>query len=177
MTSSAYTIRLARRAELGRLPDIERRAAARFRERAAALGLSEEDLSDARSLESLRAASDDGRVWVAADDDDRPVGFAVASALGSCAHLDEMDVLPEHGGRGLGARLLEAVCTWARRRGFAAVTLTTFRDVPWNAPFYAKHGFAPLAVEDLPPELRALREREAESGLRPDLRVVMRREP
>jgi GNAT superfamily N-acetyltransferase len=51
-----------------------------------------------------------------------------------------MDVLPEHAGQGLGAALIEAVCSWAHTRGFDAVTLSTFRDVPWNAPFYTRHG-------------------------------------
>jgi GNAT superfamily N-acetyltransferase len=55
-------------------------------------------------------------------------------------HLEEMDVLPEHAGQGLGAALIEAVCSWAHTRGFDAVTLSTFRDVPWNAPFYPRHG-------------------------------------
>ena len=27
---------------------------------------------------------------------------------------------------------------WARRQGHAAVTLTTFRDLPWNAPAYLR---------------------------------------
>jgi GNAT superfamily N-acetyltransferase len=42
---------------------------------------------------------------------------------------------------GIGRRLVAAVCEWASRRGWSRVTLTTFRDVPWNMPFYTRHGF------------------------------------
>ena len=28
---------------------------------------------------------------------------------------------------------------------FRSVSLSTFRKVPWNAPFYAKHGFKELS--------------------------------
>lgn len=173
--TTGYTIRLARGVELDQLPDIERRAATRFRERAGALGLSEAMLADAQPLDSLSTANDDGRLWVAADADDHPVGFALVREIGLFAHLDEIDVLPEHGRQGLGARLIEAVCEWAYTRGFDAVTLSTFRDVPWNAPYYARHGFEPVAAEDLPPELIEVLKREADKGLRPELRVIMRR--
>jgi hypothetical protein len=57
-----------------------------------------------------------------------------------------MDVLAEHGRRGIGGRLLETVCTSAREHGYAAVTLSTFRDVPWNDPFCRRHGFVDLRL-------------------------------
>ena len=56
-------------------------------------------------------------------------------------HLEELDVLPGHGRQGIGTRLVRALCDGARGRGIAAVTLCTFRDVPWNAPFYERLGF------------------------------------
>jgi hypothetical protein len=71
---------------------------------------------------------------------------------------------------------LEAVCDWAFTRGFSAVTLSTFREVPWNAPFYARRGFVAVAAADQPPELVRIVERERKQGLRTDLRVIMQRE-
>ena len=91
-------------------------------------------------------------------------------------HLEEMDVVPGHGRRGLGARLLEHVCSWAQARGHASVTLSTFRDVPWNAPFYRKHGFRDLQPEEWSPSMRSLQESEARHGLRVEARVFMRRD-
>lgn len=171
-----YTIRLSRRAELERLPDIERQASSLFAGQEAELGLLAAELAPVTSPDALERASDDGRLWVAADDDNAPVGFALVVDLGLFAHLEELDVLPEHGRRGLGSALIEAVCAWATTRGFSAVTLSTFRDVAWNAPLYARRGFAVVAPADLPPELAQIVERERRKGMRTDRRVIMQRE-
>jgi predicted N-acetyltransferase YhbS len=83
-------------------------------------------------------------------------------------------VLPAHGRRGVGAALVRAVCAWARERGLPSVTLTTYRDVPWNAPFYTRLGFRTLRAAELGPKLRALVASEDAHGLRRAERVVMR---
>jgi len=70
---------------------------------------------------------------------------------------------------------VQAVCDWARGEGFARVTLTTFRDVPWNAPFYRRLGFEEIPAADLHPELREIMDEEATHGLDPTLRIAMRR--
>lgn len=56
------------------------------------------------------------------------------------------------------------------------MTLSTFRDVPWNAPFYSKNGFRALSPSEWTPTMRAIREKEAQHGLRVEARVFMRRE-
>ncbi|MFZ6005439.1 MAG: GNAT family N-acetyltransferase [Actinomycetota bacterium] len=112
---------------------------------------------------------------VAEEDHGQLVGYALCDIVGGQAHLEQLSVLPELGGRGIGTALIEAVVAWARERGDRAVTLTTFRDVPFNAPLYAKRGFVEVPEADWSEELRALVEEEAEHGLDPDLRVVMRR--
>ena len=81
-----------------------------------------------------------------------------------------------HGHRGLGTRLLKTVCQWSDERGYPGVTLSTFRDVPWNGPYYARHGFRVLAPEELGPDLQSVVEGERSRGLRMVLRVIMRRE-
>jgi len=48
-------------------------------------------------------------------------------------------------------------------RGALEVTLRTFADVPWNAPFHARHGFVELARE--PERMAPLRDVEARMGL------------
>lgn len=171
-----YSIRLSRRSELERLPDIERQASSLFAGREAELGLRSAELAPVTSRAALEHASDDGRLWVAADADDVPVGFALVVDLGLFAHLHEIDVLPAHARQGLGSALIEAVCAWAPTRGFFAVTLSTFRDVPWNAPLYARRGFTVIEPADLPPELVQIVERERREGLRTDRRVVMQHE-
>jgi N-acetylglutamate synthase-like GNAT family acetyltransferase len=83
-------------------------------------------------------------------------------------------VHPEHGRRGIGAALVGRACEWAREQALACVTLTTFRDIPWNAPFYRQLGFEELPSDRWDDELRERVAEEAESGLDPDARLVMR---
>ena len=64
------------------------------------------------------------------------------------AHLGQISVLPEHGGQGVGTQLLDAVAGWAQGQGHAEITLTTFRDVPFNAPLYGKRGYEVVPDSD-----------------------------
>ena len=122
----------------------------------------------------LQRARRERRLWVALMGD-APVGFAHVELLEPDAvHLEELDVRPEHGRRGLGVRLIASVCRWAERRGSLAVTLTTFRDVPWNMPFYSRIGFTEIPAPALTPALRGVLEAEARQGLDPARRVAMR---
>jgi GNAT superfamily N-acetyltransferase len=91
-----------------------------------------------------------------------PVGFACADVVDGLAHLWQLSVHPSSGRRGIGSALVEAVCGWASANGYPAVTLTTFRDVPWNGPFYARMGFR--TIEDLSPGLEAIRRHERDIG-------------
>jgi GNAT superfamily N-acetyltransferase len=93
---------------------------------------------------------------------DPPVGFVSIELVDGDAHIDQLSVLPGHGGRGAGRALLDAAVRWARDTGRSGVTLTTFRDVPWNAPFYRRVGFEEVA--EPAPGLAALREAERVEG-------------
>jgi GNAT superfamily N-acetyltransferase len=121
-----------------------------------------------------------GRLWVALTDD-VPVGFAhVAVIAPHVAHLEEIDVHPEHGRRGLGRGLVMAVCGWAATAGYREVTLTTFRDPPWNMPFwnmpfYARLGFEVIPIQELSPALCLVVDDETRRGLDLTRRVAMRR--
>jgi len=111
---------------------------------------------------------------VAADGDDRPVAFALFERLGGVLHLEEIDVHPDHGRQGLGARLIAAAAGEARARGERAITLTTFREVPWNAPYYARLGFRVLPREAWSDAIVERVAHETGEGLDPARRVVMR---
>ena len=167
-----WMIRRARAAELPRLREIEREAGARF-DAIPALADVPEVLTPPAALDEACALD---LIWVAAAvADDAPVGFAYADVLDGALQLEELDVLPAWGRRGIGRALVAAVVDEARARGLAAVTLTTFRDVPWNAPFYAALGFRVLAEAEISPGLAALLAMEARRGLPRALRVAMRR--
>jgi 4-diphosphocytidyl-2-C-methyl-D-erythritol kinase len=117
-----------------------------------------------------------GWVWVAlANDSDQPVGFVWLDTEqgGSVAGIAEIDVLPAYGRRGIGAALLEHACNWARAAGFRRIDLGTLADVPWNAPFYARHGFEVVDKHD--PAFAYARDRDRENGFPDSLRVFMSR--
>ncbi|GGD14165.1 hypothetical protein GCM10011587_17850 [Pyruvatibacter mobilis] len=105
---------------------------------------------------------------------DVPVGFAICGVLDNALHLYELGMDPDHGGKGLGRALVETVAAEAKARGLEAVTLSTFTNVPWNAPFYETAGFRILAETELTPALILVANHEAEVGL--THRCVMRRD-
>jgi predicted DCC family thiol-disulfide oxidoreductase YuxK/GNAT superfamily N-acetyltransferase len=169
--SGSTVIRLAQPPELPLLQRIEREASTRFR----GMGLLDHLLDHSLSLGELSQHQRAGRIWVAVGPDGQPVGFAVANVLDGAAHLEELDVVPEAGRQGIGRRLLETVSVWAAGHGFSRLTLSTFRDVPWNEPFYRRAGFTPLDPDALSPALRAVRVREAQLNIPMDRRVIMAR--
>ena len=127
------------------------------------------------TIEELIAHIDTGRAWVATQDGIL-VGFVVVDILDGGAHIEDLAVAPPAERRGHGARLLEMASRWAPIAGLAGVTLTTFRDVPWNAPWYERRGFRVIDPDEITPQLRGRRDEEDARGLPADLRVVMRRD-
>ena len=123
----------------------------------------------------LHLAISRGLVWVALDTSDEPVGFVwLDTDVGEGAiGIAELDVLPSHGRRGIGAALLEHACDWARAAGYRRVDLGTLADVPWNAPFYARHGF--VAVDKNDPSFALAHQRDRDNGFPEHLRQFMSR--
>ncbi|MEU4800058.1 GNAT family N-acetyltransferase [Streptomyces sp. NPDC023327] len=162
-------IRPATAAELPVLQDIERAAGEAFR----ALGMdavADDEPPAEEQLERFRRA---GRAWVAADEDDvplayllsQPVVYAPGPPVAYAEHIEQVTVHPRAARRGLGRALIEHLADRAGARGRTALTLTTFADVPWNAPYYARIGFRPLPDAALPPALEEIRAHEARLGL------------
>ena len=166
-----FSLRAGRDADVESLLEVERLAAALLLGHGAydlfaMHSLSPQDLQDGIAKGMLRVAELDGQA----------VGFALWGEVDGHAHLFEIDVLPEYGRRGIGGALLESVCESAAARGFSAMTLTTLRDVPWNAPFYTARGFVQITESSWGPKLGDLVARERMLGFPMELRVVMRRE-
>ncbi|MBN9792172.1 MULTISPECIES: GNAT family N-acetyltransferase [unclassified Pseudonocardia] len=164
-------IRPARVADVPALREIERAAGEPFRE----IGLdvvADEEPPPAAVLAAYVVA---GRAWV----DERSagaglVGYLIADLVDGCAHVEQVSVLPSQRGRRIGEGLVEHLAGWARDRGLPALTLTTYRDVPWNGPHWVRLGFRELIAPG--PGLRAIREHEAARGLDVWPRLAMRRE-
>jgi GNAT superfamily N-acetyltransferase len=153
-------IRRAGPGELALLLEIEREAGRAF----ADVGMPEIAADDPGTAEELAGA------WVAVDEHDRPVAYLVSDVVDGCAHVEQVSVAPSHARRGVGAALIDHL---AAVTDAPALTLTTFRDVPWNAPYYERLGFR---VFEPGPELAALVRREAAQIPGGAPRVAMRRE-
>lgn len=170
-THHAMAVAASRAEDLPLLAAIEQRAATLFATHpsTAPLGLAE---GAPRNFAPAHAA---GMLWVARVGE-RPAGFALVEPLEGGWHLEEMDVDPAYARRGIGTALVCAVLDAAASSGVPRLTLCTFREVPWNAPFYARLGFHELEEADCGPDLRVKVREEAVRGLPARLRVVMARD-
>lgn len=166
---SGYTIRPARVEELTLLAQIEQSAADLFRDTPYAFLASAEPLP----LDFVWQRFQAGQVWVAVGQQDSVVGYAITREVDDTLYLQQIDVDPEHGQRGLGYALVDAVCAWAKLQGYHVMSLSTFRDIPWNAPFYSKLGFCILGEFELTTGFQQIRLQEMEAGLPISERVIM----
>lgn len=161
-------LRAATQADSLRLQEIEVSAGEQFR----SVGLSDVADHDPFTVKELGAYADGGRSWAAVDGG-HIVGYVVIDRVGTAAHIEQVSVVPEAQGRGIGRLLVDRVREWAVENGLSALTLTSFREVLWNAPLYDHLGFRILADAELTPELRAIRHEEADHGLDLTQRVCM----
>lgn len=162
-------IRPARPDEVWQLPAIERSAAELFR------GSSQPAVADGHVSppEFHRPLAVQGLVWIA-ENADGLVGFASCELFEDALHIWELAVRREAQGRGAGRGLVRAAVEDGRRRGAPAVTLTTFRDIAWNAPFYASCGFVEVPEQAFNGRLALIRAREVKAGLEVSARCAMR---
>ncbi|MGZ4785475.1 MAG: GNAT family N-acetyltransferase [Acidimicrobiales bacterium] len=167
----AVTIRVGRPEDGPTLQAIERLAGARFRD----VGLDDVADHDPMSVQELADYARSGRSWVAVTEGGI-VGYALVDVVDGGAHLEQISVRPAHQGTGIGRALMAEVETWALDTLDRTVTLTTFRDVPWNQPLYEHLGYRALTDDEIGPGLRALLAVEAEHGLDPARRVAMRKD-
>ena len=99
-----------------------------------------------RGLRRIIGDASLGRVLVLRDEP-RVIGmvsllFSVSTALGDgVATLEDMVVVPERRGRGIGSALLTAAIEHARQAGCRRITLLTDRSNASARRFYGRHGF------------------------------------
>ena len=164
-----WSLRLAQPDDADAMPAIERAAGRLFADDS---DLSEFDLDAVREPAELRKLIGK-RHSLVAEADGQIVGFLVNQPFRRELHIWEMSVNPRYQQQGIGAGLMRACMVDARNTGFAALTLTTFRDVAWNGPFYAGLGFE--TIEDLAghSRLQSQLAAEARDGLPADRRIAM----
>jgi predicted N-acetyltransferase YhbS len=157
-------IRPALPSEIETVRDIERASAQRF------VGMMDALAADEPSSPETLAARIEAGGLLVAETEGATVAFVMFRPLGDSLYIEQIDVLPAYAGRRLGAALLDAVAERA-----ATLTLSTFRDIPWNAPWYRRLGFVDLDDSKLTPDLREIRRQHIARGLDESRRVFRER--
>jgi GNAT superfamily N-acetyltransferase len=152
------TVRLATTADIPALPEIERSAGAAFRGTEQAW-IADDVVTEAEAYPALIAA----RAVRVAEMEGVLVGFVHTEMRDDELHVWELAVRQDHQGQGAGRRLMTAARDEALAHGCKALTLTTFRAIPFNAPFYQRLGYEILDAP--PPHLADILAVEAERGL------------
>jgi GNAT superfamily N-acetyltransferase len=165
-------IRAARPGDISGIRDIEVAAGELFR------GLGMDAIADDTppTESELAPYVRDGRAWVATEPDDIPIAYILVEIVDGLAHIEQVTVHPLHSRMGLGRALIEQVEQWSIGCGLSGMTLTTFRDVPWNAPYYGRLGFMRVPEPAWSEGLCQILREEGAHGLNDWPRVVMKRE-
>ena len=166
---SDFAIRLARPEDAAGFHEVEEDAATLLREEPSLAGI---PVPPSESAEHYRKLIAKGNCLTAVADD-RLVGFAAAGRVGRELHLHELSVRRDSQQKGIGSTLLRALAIDARNCGMRAITLNTYRDIPWNAPFYARHGFVEVENFEGRTHLAESLEAAVAFGLPRDRRIAM----
>ncbi|WP_456021147.1 GNAT family N-acetyltransferase [Pseudomonas protegens] len=166
-----FDVRRASLADAVALPAIERSAAQLFRLDPALAWLADAEVPAAARH---RQAIEQAYVWVAVNSDGQLTGFVRAVNIDQYLHIEELSVSQAFQGQGMGRALVAAVIEQARAMQLISVTLTTFRDLPWNAPFYQRMGFVELAHAETDRHLRDALQAEVRYGFPAERRCAMR---
>jgi predicted N-acetyltransferase YhbS len=163
-----FVLRPARLDDIARLQEIERDADSRYALEPGA------PPTDVIPEDHARRFVDEGRITVA-EREGQAVGWVLLGAIDGEPCIGQLSVAVAHGRRGIGAALLAHAIELAAARGGRSIVLNTERDVPWNAPWYARTGFEVVPEAAWSPALRAVTEQQRATGLDWSRRVHMRK--
>ena len=173
MVDKSYQIRWGQLADISAIGEIEHAADRLFP--AGRIPVAEEDVAPSLrhtrkptpppwGIALLKQALAEDLLFVA-QETNKIVGFAVCSIHRRFLHLHQVSVHPDRGRKGIGRALIQTVLAESEQRHLQGVTLTTFSDIPWNAPFYERLGFRVMNEKELSPELRTYLKQEQHLGL------------
>jgi ribosomal protein S18 acetylase RimI-like enzyme len=165
----AFTIRQPRSSDIPVLAQVERSAAEIFRTVNLDF-LVENPTVDPYLLVAMANAN---HLWIAVDKFDQPIGFVGGEYLDGNFHIVEISVAKNFQGMGVGKALMKVLVEQTRREGYKAMTLTTYRNLPWNAPWYSKMGFFEVNAQEMGKTFEDILEIEAKHGLDINNRCVM----
>ncbi len=161
MSAATVVIRDARPADVPALPTIETAAGQSF----AQIGMAEIASDPVPGAEYYAKYQQAGRAWVGVNPRDAPIAYLLLDVLDGSGHIEQVSVHPAYARRGIGLALINHAASWAAANGLRVLTLFTFADVPWNAPYYRHCGFEILPDSQLTSGLREIQRRESQRGL------------
>ncbi|EPE24397.1 Acyl-CoA N-acyltransferases (Nat) [Glarea lozoyensis ATCC 20868] len=169
--SPRFGIRSARSSDIPLLERVEKSAAEAFR------SVDLEFLLDEPTVEvsALTQMARSNHLWIAVNDWDQPIGFLGGENLQGNFHIAEISVAQDFQGRGIGGALMRTMFEQIQREGYKYITLTTFKDVPWNGPWYKKMGFKEISPRAMKKQYTEILKDEAARGMDPDRRCIMRK--
>ncbi len=169
--SDAYQIRAAVEADIDAMRAVEQRAGQLFR----TIGYDFCADGPNRGHEEHRRVMKAGVTYVVTTPTTAIAGFAMFEPMDGDVHLVEIDVDPDHQRQGLARRMIAHGAEWSTAKDFDGMTLTTYRDVSWNAPFYRRLGFVDLEPDANRPGLLDVVRKEAAWGFALRPRITMRK--
>lgn len=164
------TVRLAQVADIPQIIAVERSAAQIFRQIPALSFIADSDVMGERQHQAFIAEQAE---WVAENAIGEVVGFIAIRSYEIDWNIAEISVREHWQRRGIGKRLMSFVIAQAADHGVHRLTLTTFIDVPWNAPYYQRHGFSLIPSHRLTPVLQHILAQEVAAGLPAESRCAM----
>lgn len=167
---TAYTIARGSLAHTRELPALERAAGKRF----IAIGMADVSEGEVTPLSILETRFEQQRLYVALAPTGKVAGFLIWSPKDGSAYIEEVSVHPDHAGHRLGGLLIDRLAADVRGR-HKTLTLSTFRDVAWNAPYYASLGFTEMPHAEAGPEHDESWRHQAANGLDMTRRLFMTR--
>lgn len=169
-----YTLRAADGDELTKAVAIDDAAGLLFAQAGLAIDLPNEHPFVVAERQRWRRAIDAGQLWFACCASE-PIGFCALGRAGPLAYLEQLAVRPEHGRRGVGTMLLDLACAYSQRAGDPELWLTTYAHLPWNRPYYERHGFIVIPEARCSSELQAVLAEQRAVLPAPSERIAMMR--
>lgn len=172
--SAAVSLRPAVAGELDLLRAIDEDAARLYAEHGVPIQLGHDYPYAQAELARWQRSIELGRACFALDAAGNPVGFASFDLVDGQPYLDQLAVRRSAMRRGIGARLLQRAERWAQSAGGSALWLTTYAHLPFNAPYYERHGYEIMPEATCSPGILQHLEDQRRHLPAPDQRVAMR---
>lgn len=167
-----YSLRLAHSDELQRLVAIDDDASELYVQEGIDFGLATDHPFVVAEKIRWASAIEQGLAFVAVNQRDTPIGFAALGYVDGEPYLDQLAVLPSYMRRGVGTSLLYHAISWSGRR---PLWLTTYSHLPWNRPYYERHGFVAIEEAECGVELCAVLQDQRAALPDPEQRIAMAR--